>query len=249
MDLYSDGTQVGFLIGMYFMASAIVALTLVYFSRPKPKKQHSENKLEALVQTNAAGEESQSAHSENQSQVKTLNAPAVPEAVDKPPEPLEKKEELPLNKSKISDQAAPEKQESLSPGGINKGGDLKKNRPLITVTNAPKAQVESVPPVASAPEKQILEPAKTIDAKEEKRETSTIPAAPSNQAGNANSGKSDKEDKPKPASSTTDFSDLFTEDTEESEAGRLAKELSEIDAEDVLQTSLDLINQFKRNRG
>ena len=38
--------QLGFLIGIYFMASAVVALTLLYFSRPRPKNQVAKKETE-----------------------------------------------------------------------------------------------------------------------------------------------------------------------------------------------------------
>jgi hypothetical protein len=60
------------------------------------------------------------------------------------------------------------------------------------------------------------------------------------------SEKSETGSKPKAADSS-DFSGLFTdEDIEENESDRLAKEMNEIEAEDILAQSLNLISQFKR---
>jgi hypothetical protein len=57
MNLQSDGMQVGFLVGLYFLASAIVALTLVYFSRPRPQNQTAKNTPEKSKSDNAGANE------------------------------------------------------------------------------------------------------------------------------------------------------------------------------------------------
>lgn len=66
MNLYSDSAQVGFLIGIYFLASAIVALTLVYFSRPKSKAGELKNKIGPVAQADIANEESHLKPAENE---------------------------------------------------------------------------------------------------------------------------------------------------------------------------------------
>jgi hypothetical protein len=86
-------------------------------------------------------------------------------------------------------------------------------------------------------------------AKEGKAETSASPVVPPVQKTNEKSEKSEADIKPKPASSSSDFSGLFTDDDiEESEADRLAKELNEVDTDDILAESLNLMSQFKRNK-
>jgi hypothetical protein len=60
------------------------------------------------------------------------------------------------------------------------------------------------------------------------------------------SEKSEMGSKPKAADSS-DFSGLFTdEDIEENESDRLAKEMNDIQSEDILEESRNLISQFKR---
>jgi hypothetical protein len=258
MNLYSDSAQVGFLVGMYFMASAIVALTLVYFSRPKPKKGDSQNKPDPLAQTNLAEVQNQPGLPENHPRAEDLEArpkpEAVssqpgPEAVSRAPEPSVGKEGPALNKAENANPEDPGIKESPGQGGeINKEENLKQGSPLITVTNAPKPQAGPAPPVAPAQDKLAAEGVKPVNTKEEKPQTNAVPAAAAGQAVTENQGKSENEAKPKTANSKDDFSELFTEDTEESEASRLAKELEDIDTEDILQTSQDLISQFKRGK-
>jgi hypothetical protein len=90
---------------------------------------------------------------------------------------------------------------------------------------------------------------KKAQAKDPKADTNAAPVVPPVQAVNEKPASSDPGEKPKPADSSSDFSGLFTDgDIEENEAEILAKELNEIDTDDILQESLDLISQFKSNR-
>ena len=263
MNLYSESTQVGFLVAMYFMASAIVALTLVYFSRPKPKKGESHTKVEPFEQVKSAKGQApyqpeKDARNEATEAAIPVAAHGSPEplvvvnpaesAAVSPPEPPKEKEELDLNKPKNVNQPVVEKQASPE-----QGGDLKKEEnphqksPLITVTNAPKTQPESATAAASVQEKPADETARPVGNNEVKQENGVPPA----QIGNTvkeNSAKIENEAKPKPTKADSDFSELFTEDTEETEASRLAKELEDIDTEDILKTSQDLISQIKVNK-
>jgi hypothetical protein len=263
MNLYSESTQVGFLVAMYFMASAIVALTLVYFSRPKPKKRESHNKVEPLEQVKSAegqapDQPEKDARNESIEAAKPETVQGSPEplavvnpakaAAASPPGPPAEKEELDLKKPKNVDQPAVEKQASPE-----QGGDLKKEEnphqksPLITVTNAPKSQPESAAAAASVQEKPAAGSARPVESNEIKPETGVPPA----QIGNTvkeNAAKNENEAKPKTTKADSDFSELFAEDTEETEASRLAKELEDIDTEDILKTSQDLISQIKVNK-
>ena len=74
-------------------------------------------------------------------------------------------------------------------------------------------------------------------------------AAPSLKVVNEKGGKIEMEEKPKPAKATDDFSELFTEDNdEENEVGRLAKGLNELDTQDILDETRNLLSQFKKKR-
>jgi hypothetical protein len=234
MNLYSDNAQIGFLIGIYFLASAIAALTLVYFSRPKPKKGELKDKIEPEAPAVIVREESRLKPVEN--------GPAPPaESAEKKivtPSKIENSLEIKPVVDKPSENANIKMEES----DMNKliktppvGSPV--HPPLITVTNAPKAPIEGDPKFDINLKKTSQQPPINTDAAGEKSKTETISAASPNQVVNENSQSSN---------SDSEFSELFTEDTEETEAMRLAKEMNEVDTEDLLQTSQDLISQFKR---
>lgn len=79
-------------------------------------------------------------------------------------------------------------------------------------------------------------------------ETPVKTTIPSIKIVNEKEGNIEMENKPKEVKSTDDFSDLFTEeDDEENEVSRLANELGDLDSQNILGDSLDLIKQIKKN--
>jgi hypothetical protein len=234
MNLYSTNMQVGFLIGIYFLASAIAGLTLVYFSRPKPKNSDIKKKSETPVQSKTGQEQNQQLSPDHQS------PPQKSEVGDNPmmPKPtvIKLPEPTPVADKPMEIKAKKEESDMIKLNAPRVGSPV--NPPLITVTNAPKPQAQTVTPVNSAPGNPVLSPMSNTEKKEEK--------LPTNQPATENSAKKDDDDKTKSAGSMDEFSDLFTEDIEETEAMRLAKEMNDVDTEDLLQTSQDLISQFKR---
>jgi hypothetical protein len=57
-----------------------------------------------------------------------------------------------------------------------------------------------------------------------------------------------KKDHPREVQPDSGFSELFTEDTEESQAIKLSKDLNDVDANDILTMSQNLISQFRGKR-
>jgi hypothetical protein len=57
-----------------------------------------------------------------------------------------------------------------------------------------------------------------------------------------------KKDHPRVVQPDMGFSELFTEDTEESQASKLSKDLNDVDTNDILTMSQNLISQFKGRR-
>ena len=254
----SDNMQIGFLTGIYFLASAIVGLTLVYFSRPRLKIKDLKDNLEPLVKVNVVetGIQAESQKNSSSKQPEVVVKPVeistkvdkLPEptlVADKRPESTSTKEESDMIKFEILNKRASEKPEAMVKPNTAAAGAVVQP-PLITVTNAPKAQAQAAALVKPVQDKPAQGPMNNAEVKEEKPKADTITVSPPSQTVNENSTKNDGEDKSKSANSNDDFSELFTEDTEETEATRLAKEMNDVDTDDLLQTSQDLISQFKR---
>jgi hypothetical protein len=78
-------------------------------------------------------------------------------------------------------------------------------------------------------------------------EVPAVPPLPSINVVNENGGKTEMEEKPRTTNVDADFSELFAQDDdEENEVSRLAKELVEVDTQDILETSQNLINRMKK---
>ena len=253
MDISADNIQLGFLIGIYFLALTIIALTMIYFSRPRQRNPLPKTGKELSKPVDAPMKDNQLALPENNALQKPetvekiegfLNetgplvdgkAPvAALKAVEETADPAVKKEDLDLNKTESLKEAPPEKTEST----INAEAlpvSSPDHPPLITITNAPKAQAESVAAkVEASPQKAAPEPLKGGDTK-------TEPKAYAAQVESSSTVANSNPDK-----TSSDFSELFTEDTEENETGRLAKELADIETDSLLETSQSLISQLKR---
>jgi hypothetical protein len=132
--------------------------------------------------------------------------------------------------------------------------DLAQEKPVNKENSTPTApggvpQGKSGSPELSDAEKQTVQEAGNSDPpKIVKPETEINTSTPSLKIVNEKAGTIEMENKPKEVKPSDDFSDLFTQDNdEENEVGRLAKELDDLDTQSILDDSLDLINQFKRN--
>jgi hypothetical protein len=247
MNIFADNIQLGFLFGIYFLALAIITLTLVYFSRPRHQIPATKKAEKPLTQTSAVEEKDQTPlpeNSETQQSGESVEKTAEPLKTVEPmtpvktsPEPTAKKEKTEMNYTDSQKKNATEKPESQTKINTPPVGSPV-HPPLITVTNVPKIQGEPVATSADSTQgKKIAQGGlQGAEAQGEAR-TETSAATSSNQ--------NVKED-PKPSSPNTDFSELFTEDTEENETSRLAKELTDIDADSLLQTSQNLVNQFRK---
>jgi len=115
-----------------------------------------------------------------------------------------------------------------------------------TLTNA---QVNLVSSTLPDEKKGTLE--RVINADQAKAvivETPVKTTIPSIKIVNEKEGNIEMENKPKEVKSTDDFSELFTEeDDEENEVSRLANELGDLDTQNILGDSLDLIKQIKKS--
>jgi hypothetical protein len=310
MDLHSENISVGFLVGIYFLASALVALTLVYISRPRPKIQPVKNETEQ-VKTNNLTKESRfsrrptlpgskhlfrnSLFIKKRSKIIKKEEPAVnPSSLSEnnlasqEPSVIEteknKTEELQLNEITLKDPKIQDKPDS-SPDKSSVEEKMKnKENPVPETKDKDKVSSHPTEPSTSPPiieetrlekesagsntpnivsnsqketgllpnsdnQKATTESVKGAQTeKEVNNETKPIPAVPLVKVVNEKQGKSEMNDKTKPENPNTDFSELFTQDTEETEASKLAKELSDIETEDILEESLSLISQFKKNK-
>jgi hypothetical protein len=110
-------------------------------------------------------------------------------------------------------------------------------------------QVNSVSSTLTDEKKGALDQATSADqAKAVIVETQVKTSSPSIKIVNEKEGNIEMENKPKEVKSTDDFSELFTEeDDEENEVSRLANELGDLDTQNILGDSLDLIKQIKKS--
>ncbi len=110
---------------------------------------------------------------------------------------------------------------------------------------APVAETGSAPVLVPIVEK-MKEKSGVIEMQTEAKGPEAKPEMDAARTTDEKSAKNNSENKPKTQASASDFTGLFTdEDTEESEADRLAKELADVEAGDILVESRNLISQFK----
>jgi hypothetical protein len=304
MNPFSDVVATGFFIGISFMAAAVIALTVLYFTGPKLGNKNDENKNTPSDKSEPLPVVKKTDTLAKRSRFKIPNLLPKRNSKPEPPSgPLTDKiladdkakisEKIPLSKAEAADQketgkagsSLTDKKTEITPAPVQsepiaarpaadklaqpETASSKIINPVsgtppaspVPMAPVPKVSVPATsppgikdspgaavnpPPVNSAPEKANLEATKNVEVKEMKIETQTTPEKSTNQTEGGKPVQAAAESKPQNTSSETSFSDLFTQDEEEDEVGRLAKELADIDSDDILEESLSLINQLKR---
>jgi hypothetical protein len=300
----SDVVAMGFFIGISFMAAAVIALTVLYFTGPRVSNQTDEDKKTSV--NNSDPDLAVKVQRSPQKRLKLKITGLLPKRSPKtpPPEPstdkklaenkLDTSVSLPLAKEGLFNPKDTGNAESLSggqppgviaapvqpgPNAVQPAPDnmVPMGAPASNITQtvssppvesstpdpAPKITVsETSPPAvkdvagasanlstAGLPQpKPNVELTNKVEVKEMKNENKATPNTSANQPETGKPAQTDVQNKAKDTSSATDFSELFTQDEEENEVSRLAKELSDVDSEEILEESLSLINQLKRNR-
>jgi hypothetical protein len=191
-----------------------------------------------------------------------LPAPSVSELVtDKK---IEAKKEEPNSVSRENEKSPltqPEAPKKTPPPDMTSGIEkppASQNQPVSANPLAATTDVSVIksftapsgPPVGAKPklEAQLVQSVQSM-----KPETAVNPVSPSVPMASDNETKKATEEKlqtdpVQDSRSDGDFSDLFAEEMEENEASRLAKELGDIDTENILQTSQSLISQIRRKK-
>lgn len=278
MNSFANNIAVGFLIGICFMATIVVALTILYFSNPKYKSRNDKKRIETSSKTkNSKGKN----HPDNANGNILLRVAHFfrknRNHNERPVQFL--REELALNESGVSEKVTSEEQAPLSKTGVNKEAPLLSEdlsqaslfqpesdstsntlpaqaEPVIkedpfstTITNTPSAQAEPVPLAPPVKEKQTVEVPKSAEVIESEPATDPLPVVPDIKAVDENAEQDSADDNPKPENTSDDFSDLFTDtDVEDNDTSRLAKEFNDIDAQDILEDTQNLINQFRKTK-
>jgi hypothetical protein len=270
---------VGFFIGLCFMAMAVVALTILYFSNLRVRNPASKGKVEPLQEAKNDKLKNPSRSSDKRQLFRIKRFFQEHKKDSPPPMQPDSKELLVINQPGNSEIGAPKKLETLSAVEDNGKQSLPKEDPsllipppgkpelsagILPVKEPPAEKANPIPvPADKTPKMQSAtsspapliqvtparETGKSTNVKEVKLEIKTEPPVPAATTVNENKEKSEMENTPKPANSNTAFSELFTDnDLEESEASKLAKELNDIDTQDILEESRALMDQFKKNK-
>ncbi len=271
----------GFFITMIFLSSVVVTLTILYFSRSKPKNRVAQNDkgTEKPIESNTGGEPNSIVESiklnindpvpdtsipldllvQTTSENSPLNGnePTERMIVDKIDTVYKQSVENQPEKiiiSKLSNINSPlppafsvEKQQpqKISLGNENNEATSPKdihgalNETVASPTTAEAKTNISIDKLSSGSETNLKKGVNTnAPLIEETRESEVIEPMV------------DERKNPQPRDGQDDmgFSELFTEDSEETHAGRLSKDLSDIEANDILTMGQSLVSQFKGRR-
>jgi hypothetical protein len=157
------------------------------------------------------------------------------------------KEGLSLNSLHTEEQSLTQPNSQSEKERLQEISPQKENPSTVTLSNTSAESSAPSPLTPSLENKTDLEMESTEPDEGMKPEIHAKPAATSIKIVNENQ-ENKMEEKPKNVKPDADFSELFMDDAEENESARLAKELNDIDTDDILQTSIDLISQLKKNK-
>jgi hypothetical protein len=254
----SDPISLGFLVGIYFLASAVVAMTLVYFSRPKPKVTGSKTRANPAKAKTRDGSPTKAPVPLSQPELAAgVAAPKPGPEVEagKPDESTAKAEKPmagapPLQPVPSVKDRSPRAEEPKSP----------------EAPTAPQAQA-AISPTPAAGQAKMAEPEKTSENRQTAAAAGGTGIMPNTGATGAEAskpfqpnpgteikteaqGEKEMEKKPQSAKPSDDFSELFTEDnSEENEVSKLARQLEEVDTQSILAESKNLIDQLRKGKG
>ena len=243
------------------MASAVVALTLVYLSRPRPKNQAAENGNEPVSTKNRSGGNKSIFKDGNlfkrtskrkavDNKLQTETEPGGPENPGLVTAAIDAGEKSSPVNPEMKDEQKPEPdvptfKEEEKPAPV---------KPETKDQEQPDAAPAPAPPSSLNMEKQATEVIQNVQpavvpnaAAADVTATQVVTATPVITIVNEKGGSIQMEDKPKEASQNNDFSELFTDnDDEENEVSMLAKELQDLETEDILNDTRDLLNEIKK---
>lgn len=274
----------GFFIILTFLSSLVVALTLIYLSRPRPRNRLAQNDKGREKPTKLrTGEKSDSrsatTNQTNSDQVTETNIP-----LDLPSKTFA--EDTSLEGSKVTEiTIVPKIGKVIRPSGENQPekpiiSELSSVKPPLPPASSVENQQPQIIPLENEDQgtnrpKDIPEPPNGIVSPRNSEEVKTtnirtdkpspgpeinlekggnpINPLPLTKESAASEGKESMLNEPKEpqaggAQDDRGFSDLFTEDTEETQAGKLSKELSDIETDDILTMSHSLVTQLRGRR-
>jgi hypothetical protein len=304
MNLNSAASSAGFLVGIYFLASAVVALVLVYFSRPgAPTESRKAGAKQEKSASPKAAKTPKSAALRSRVRVNNLkgwrvfqkfksdknnakknsaggrsqknsprNQPGPKSGVDQPaPTKLKNNADDRTNPANQFDHPAenlpakaPDAAKEISGGGKPVETVPLQPAPAATPAPNPTEPITNIslnnqstlgdlgntptPEKSAAGEKPKPEETQNgLPGGAGGAEMPKVSPLPSINVVNENGGKIEMEEKPKTTKMDADFSELFVQDNdEENEVSRLAKELVEVDTQDILETSQTLIDRMKK---
>jgi hypothetical protein len=267
----------GFFIILTFLSSLVVALTLIYLSRPKPKNRLAQNDKGREKATEIKTEKPDS---KSVTTKKTISDPVTETNI---PLDLASKtfvENTSLEGSKTTEITIVPKIDNVNrPSEENQPekpiiGELLSVKPPLPPVSSFEKQQPQIIPLGNAdhgvtrPEdidktsKGIVSPRNAEEVKTnistdkpglgletnlEKRENPIAPLIKESTESEVTEPMIDehKDSQPRGRRDDMGFSELFTEDTEETQAGKLSKELSDIEANDILTMSHNLVSQLR----
>jgi hypothetical protein len=269
---------IAFCITVSLLSSVILALTLIYVSRLKPRKE-VKNKIkaqepgpgeEAKLESIEAGVRSETrnlaadahtpvnlAEQKNKIDVSSKVADPSETAISHeiPSEGTPKDQRVGSNQDTRSENAdtSPKPDVAKEKGRAQVEPLEIKDPSAIKTVNVNVAQATMAPPSPL----EMKEPPAGLTGPDTKQmanhEHAGGGSAPSIKVINENEVKDKmadipKEDPPADMKQDMSFSDLFTEDTEETEADKLGKQLGDIDAGDIVKMTQSLADQLKGKR-
>jgi hypothetical protein len=270
---------IGFFIAIVCLSSVMLALTLVYVSRLRPRTALEHGVMPVAATGSEPAEPSEPVEHSNLSEAKspaidiqtsldTANpttsttvpskgtGPDVMAVVDQSTytsAEAEGNERAGSNPGDSSEEpTSPEVSPSTEAPSQMPSSDTKELSAVQTVT-ARVAPVETVPVSTIQKEEtntSLTEPAASQDPDAQNPGSSSSPSITVVNESEARDTMADKPsgDQQRDVKKDMSFSDLFTEDTEETEATRLGKELSDIDAGDIVKMTQNLASQLKARR-
>jgi hypothetical protein len=283
----------GFFITVVFLSSVVVALTMIYFSRSKPKFQEEingkevetvntfklEQKGKLIGEPTGSDSNESNADSKMESYINLFKKFFKVSSSSKPTSEVN----IPLTEAKfpetsvidppksVGEKKSDNQKETSNSGGISSEkltvsqlnplsekpqiqqiNVEKSGTPIVNTLNSsikPDAVISST---SSTVEKKTVEVTDLQPDRNKQPEKEGILPVPVINVGNKNEVKDpmvDKtnEDQSRDGKTDMGFSELFAEEMEENEAGRLSKELSDIDTGDILKMSQNLVSRFKGN--
>jgi|WetSurMetagenome_2_1015567.scaffolds.fasta_scaffold126762_2 hypothetical protein len=156
--------------------------------------------------------------------------------------------------NKLSTKESPSQSDSLSEKKQSKQiftKDENHSTPKIMDISTTPSEIMPLPPITKdKTTKSVNTPEQKLETNPEKGLNLVPPPIKQNIEHEVKEQMTDenKKDQPRIVQPDMGFSELFTEDTEENQASKLSKELSDIDANDILTMSQSLVSQFRGKR-